>query len=77
MRAVVSRLIAATAWLASPLGTKPSCRINEAILKQASAIRRACSVSRVREMIEAVTVVLGLLCVGIFLAHAIDAYRTL
>jgi hypothetical protein len=28
-------------------------------------------------MIEVVTVVLGLFCVGIFLAHAVDAYRTL
>jgi hypothetical protein len=27
-------------------------------------------------MIETVTVVLGLFCVGIFLAHAVDAYRT-
>jgi hypothetical protein len=30
---------------------------------------------RVRKMVETVTVVLGLLCVGIFLAHAVDAYR--
>ncbi len=29
-----------------------------------------------RKMTEAVTVVLGLFCVGIFLAHAVDAYRT-
>ena len=28
-------------------------------------------------MIEVVTVVLGWFCVGIFLAHAVDAYRTL
>ena len=34
------RVIAATAWLASPPGTKPFCRINEAILKQASTTRR-------------------------------------
>jgi hypothetical protein len=32
------RAIQATAWLASPLGTKPFCRINETILKQARAI---------------------------------------
>jgi hypothetical protein len=30
----------------------------------------------VRKMIEPVTVVLGLLGAGIFLAHAVDAYRT-
>jgi hypothetical protein len=30
----------------------------------------------VRKMIEAVTVILGVFCVGIFLAHAVDAYRT-
>jgi hypothetical protein len=28
-----------------------------------------------RQMIETVTVILGLLCAGIFLAHAVDAYR--
>jgi len=31
---------------------------------------------RVRKMIEVVTVVLGVFCAGIFLAHAVDAYRT-
>jgi hypothetical protein len=29
---------------------------------------------RVRQMIEVIAVILGLLCAGIFLAHAVDAY---
>jgi hypothetical protein len=34
------------------------------------------SVKRVRKMIEAVTIILGLFCAGIFIAHAVDAYLT-
>jgi hypothetical protein len=41
-----ARVIPATAWLASPLGTKPFCRINETILKQARAIEPTNSVSK-------------------------------
>jgi hypothetical protein len=29
----------------------------------------------VRQMIEAVTAILGLLSVGVFIAHAVEAYR--
>jgi hypothetical protein len=69
-------VIASAAWIASPRGTKPFCGIFEAILKQASAIDVPSLSVRVRKMIEVVTVVLGVFCVGIFLAHAVDAYRT-
>ena len=36
----------------------------------------SCSVKWVRQMIEAVTIVLGLFCAFIFLAHAVDGYLT-
>jgi hypothetical protein len=50
---------------------------DEAILKPGSPTTRKSSVaSRVRQMIEAVVaVILALFCAGIFLAHAVDAYR--
>ena len=60
----------------APMGTKPFRQTDEAILKQAQAIKRLCQCNGVRKMIEVVTIVLGLFCAGIFIAHAVDAYLT-
>jgi hypothetical protein len=48
--------------------TRPFSGPDEAILK-------AGSLTTMRQMIETVAVILALLCAGIFLAHAVDAYR--
>ncbi len=48
--------------------------IDEAGLKPGSAIRRTNSKTGCVKMMEAVTGILGLLCVVIFVAHAVDAY---
>jgi hypothetical protein len=54
--------------------TKPFSGANEAGPKPRSAIRRPDSKTGCVKMMEAVTVILGLFCVGIFVAHAVDAY---
>jgi ABC-type uncharacterized transport system permease subunit len=45
------------------------------VVKQTPAIRRLVSVNGNITMIEAVTTVLGLFSAGIFVAHAVEAYR--
>jgi hypothetical protein len=51
---------------------------DEAVVKQKANYQRFLTAReiRVRKMIEALTVVLGLLGAGLFLAHAVDAYLT-
>jgi hypothetical protein len=68
------RVIPATAWLALPLGTKPFRRIMKRLETSDGYRTYPCSVGK--GAIEAVTVVLGLLGAGLFLAHAVDAYLT-
>ena len=58
-----------------PLCTKPLRRFDEAVLKQTSAINVPNSKTGSGAMIEAVTTILTLFSAGIFLAHAVDAYR--
>jgi hypothetical protein len=58
------------------VGAKPFRRPDEAILKHERSIRSFSSVTQVRKMMEAVTAILALVCAGIFLAHAVDAYLT-
>jgi hypothetical protein len=53
---------------------KPFSEPDEAGLKPRSAIRRPDSKIGCVKMMEAVTAILGLFCVGIFVAHAVDAY---
>jgi hypothetical protein len=54
--------------------TKPFSGTDEAGLKPGSAIRRTNSKTGCVKMMEAVTAILGLFCVVIFLAQAVDAY---
>ena len=57
--------------------TKPLRRLDEAGVKQKPAIRRSHSHSkRGVKMIETVTAVLVLFSAGIFVAHALEAFRT-
>jgi hypothetical protein len=56
--------------------TKPLRGVDEAALKPTTGIRRCLSQERVRQMIESITAIVGLLSVGIFVAHAVDAYIT-
>jgi hypothetical protein len=53
---------------------KPLCRVDEAVVKQTPATDFPCSITGFVEMVEAVTAILVLFSVGIFVAHAVDAY---
>ena len=55
--------------------TKPFSGPDKAGLKPGSPITRTSSVTGCVKMIEAVAVILGLFCAGIFVAHAVHAYR--
>jgi hypothetical protein len=54
--------------------TKPFSGADEAGLKPRSAIRRPDGKTGCVKMMEAVTAILGLFSVGVFVAHAVDAY---
>jgi hypothetical protein len=55
--------------------TKPLRRFDETVLKQTPAINARNSKTGCVKMIEAVTAILALFSAGIFVAHAVDAYR--
>jgi hypothetical protein len=56
---------------------KPFFRPDEAVVKQSPITTNSfrSTVVRVRSMIEAVIAILGLFSAGLFVVHAVDAYR--
>ena len=76
---LVSPVFAKWRWNPVHQATKPFLGCDEVILKQISAYRFVlypCGLDpRTSVMIEFAAVVMGLVSAGIFVAHAVDAYR--
>ena len=76
---LVSPVFAKWRWNPCKYATKPFLERDEVILKQNSVYRIDVYPSgldaRMSVMIEVAAVVMGLVSAGIFVAHAVDAYR--
>jgi hypothetical protein len=76
---LVSPVFAKWRWNPVHQATKPFLERDEVILKQISVYRfdmYPCGLdARTSAMIEVAAVVMGLVSAGIFVAHAVDAYR--
>jgi len=76
---LVSPVFAKWRWNPCKYATKPFWERDEVILKQISVYRIDVYPSgldaRTSVMIEVAAVVMGLVSAGIFVAHAVDAYR--
>ena len=76
---LVTPVFAKWRWNPFKYATKPFLERDEVILKQISVYRLVMYPSgldaRTSAMIEVAAVVMGLVSAGIFVAHAVDAYR--
>jgi hypothetical protein len=76
---LVTSVFAKWRWNSLKLATKPFWERDEVTLKQISVYRLdlySCGLNaRKSAMIEVAAVVMGLVSAGIFVAHAVDAYR--
>ena len=76
---LVTSVFAKWRWNPLKYATKPFLERDEVILKQISVYRLVmypCGLdARTSVMIEVAAVVMGLVSAGIFVAHAVDAYR--